>query len=799
MLKNYCKIAFRSLFRNRFSSIINIGGLAIGITVAILIGLWISDELSFDKYHDNYDRIAQVWEQQTLNGAVSTFTYQPFAIGKLLRTEYASDFKYVVMASQSRQNILSIATNNFVQNGIYMEEDAPKMLTLKMLEGTRDGLNDPHSILLSASAAKAIFGTKPATGSVLKLANKYDVKVTGVYEDLPYNTSFHDIAFIAPWKLYITTADWIRKAEAYWDNNSFQTFVQLAGQADLATVNKKIVNCKQTRVEPEDKKYQTKVFLNPMRDWHLRSNWDSNGKKGGGPIEYVWLFGVIGIFVLILACINFMNLSTARSERRAREVGIRKTIGSLRRQIIAQFYSESLLIVFAAFILAILVVQLSLPFFNEIAGKGMTIPYANPLFWILCIGFTLACGLLAGSYPALYLSSFNPVKVLKGTFKAGHSASLPRKVLVVIQFTISIVLAIGTIIVYNQVQYARNRPIGYDRQGLMMISMRTGDFYGKFGALSDALKSTGAVKEFAESHSPLNAVWSSNDQFAWPGSDPDVPNEFNTIWVTHDFGKTVGWQFTAGRDFSRDYPTDTTAIIANEAAIKFMGLKNPVGATIKWGLGKDAKNFKLIGVIKNMVTESPFAPVRQAFYFLDYNNVNWMILKLDPNKSAKSSIATIQAVFKKFIPSAPFDYTFADSEFAAKFATEEKIGKLSSVFATLAIFISCLGLFGLASFVAEQRTKEMGVRKVLGASALNVWKLLTGDFVMLVGISLLVAIPLAYYCMHQWLQSYSYRTGMPWWIFAAAAAGALMLTIITVSFQAARAAFANPVKSLRSE
>jgi putative ABC transport system permease protein len=368
-----------------------------------------------------------------------------------------------------------------------------------------------------------------------------------------------------------------------------------------------------------------------------------------------------------------------------------------------------------------------------------------------------------------------------------------------LQFTISIVLAIGTIVIYNQVQYARNRPIGYNRQGLMMISMRTEDFYGKYGAFGNALKSTGAVKEFAESHSPLHAMWSSNDQFAWPGSDPEVPNEFNTVWVTHDYGKTVDWQFTAGRDFSRGYPTDTTAIIANEAAIKFMGLKNPVGTTIKWGLGKDAKNYKLIGVVKNMVTESPFASVRQAFYFLDYNNVNWMILKLDPNKSAQSSIARIQDVFKKFIPSAPFDYTFADTEFAAKFAGEERIGKLSSVFATLAIFISCLGLFGLASFVAEQRTKEMGVRKVLGASVINVWKLLTGDFVLLVGISLLVAIPLAWWAMHSWLQSYSYRTGIPWWIFAATAGAALALTILTVSFQAIKAAFANPVKSLRSE
>ncbi len=333
----------------------------------------------------------------------------------------------------------------------------------------------------------------------------------------------------------------------------------------------------------------------------------------------------------------------------------------------------------------------------------------------------------------------------------------------------------------------------------MMIPMRSGDFYGKFDLLRDALKRSGAVREFAESHSPLHGLWSSNDAFSWPGSNPELPNEFGTDWVTHDFGKTVGWQFKAGRDFSKDFATDSSAVIANESAIKFMGLKDPVGKTIRWGTGKDARSLTIIGVIKDMLMESPFDPVKQTFYFLDYNNVNWIILKLDPNSSVGSSLAKIEAVFKRYIPAAPFDYTFADTEFAAKFATEERIGKLSTFFATLAIFISCLGLFGLASFVAEQRTKEMGVRKVLGATVLHVWKLLTRDFVLLVLISLLVAIPLAYFGMQSWLKPYSYKTGLPWWIFATAAAGALLLTIITVSYQAMRAAFSNPVDSLRNE
>ncbi|HEY4289211.1 MAG TPA: FtsX-like permease family protein [Puia sp.] len=798
MLRNYFSVAFRNLLRNRASSIINIGGLAVGMTVALLIGLWIDDELAFDKYHKNYDRIAQVIEQQTVNGTISTFEVMPFPIGKQLQNDYAGDFKYVVMASIPGASFLTAGTKSLSVNGIYMDVDAPRMLTLDMIEGDLDGLKDPHSILLAASTAKAIFGAVTAIGNVISIGNRLQVKITGIYADLPVNTTFHDLGFIAPWSLYITTADWIRNSQTKWDNNSFKTYTQLTDHASLGAVGKKIIDCKQTHVAPEDKKYQTKIILNPMRDWHLRSRWDDNGIKGGGPIEYVWLFGLIGIFVLILACINFMNLSTARSERRAREVGIRKTIGSRRWQIIGQFYSESLLVVVTAFLLSLLLAELSLPFFNSIAGKKMAIPFDNPVFWLLCVSFTIVSGLIAGSYPALYLSSFNPVKVLKGTFKAGRLASLPRKVLVVLQFTISIVLAIGTIVVYNQLQHTRNRPTGYDRNGLLMIPMRSADFYGKFDVLQSALKRSGAVLEFAESHSPLNGVWSSNDGFSWAGSNPQAPYEFATIWVTHDFGKAVGWQFQAGRDFSKAFATDSTAVIANETAILFMGLKDPVGKTIRWGTGKDAKNLTIIGVIKDMVMESPFEPVKQTFYFLDYNNVNWMILKLDPKASTASALTKIETVFKKYIPSAPFAYTFADAEYAAKFTTEVRIGKLSTFFATLAIFISCLGLFGLASFVAEQRTKEMGVRKVLGASVLQVWRILTVDFIRLVLISLLVAIPLAYFAMHNWLLSYPYRTGLPWWIFAMAAAGTLLLTIITVSYQAIRAGLVNPVKSLRT-
>lgn len=795
MIKNYFKIAFRNLAKNKVSSFINIGGLAVGMAVAVLIGLWIHDELSFDKYHQHYNRIARVMQRQTYNGTVYSGEAMPFPIGKQLEKDFGSDFKYVVMTSWEGEHILSYGEKKLSKSGIYMDRDGPKMLSLKMLKGSNDGLKEPNSILLSLSSAKAIFEDEEPIGKLLKINNTLNVKVTGVYEDLPFNTQFRDLTFIAPWELYVTSEPWIKRSEAQWDNNSFQLFVQLTGNADFETVNKKIINVKQEHVATADKKYNTEIFLHPMRDWHLRSHWDDNGKKTGGLIEYVWLFSIVGIFVLLLACINFMNLSTARSEKRAKEVGIRKAIGSLRTQLTVQFYSESLLVVSLAFVLAMLLVQFTLPWFNDVAAKKMAIPWSNPLFWLAGIGFMLITGIVAGSYPALYLSSFQPVKVLKGTFRVGRFASLPRKVLVVLQFTISMVLIIGTVIVYNQVQYSKNRPIGYNRDGLMMVEMRSPDFYGKFDLLRTNLKNSGTITEFAESSSPVTAVQSNNDGFTWAGKDPNLDVDFATIWVTHEFGKTVGWQFKEGRDLSREFSTDSSAMVINEAAVKFMGLKKPVGTVVKW----HRRSYTIVGVIKDMLMQSPYEPVKQTVYMLDYNNVNWIVLKLNPNKSAAASIAKIEAAFKKYIPSAPFDYKFADNEFAAKFAAEERIGKLSTFFAALAIFISCLGLFGLASFVAERRTKEIGVRKVLGASVTNLWGMLSKEFVVLVLLSCLIAVPIAWYFMQQWLLKYQYHTDISGWVFIGAGVGAMVITLLTVSFQAIKAAVTNPVKSLRTE
>lgn len=794
MIKNYLKIAFRNLIKNKVSSFINIGGLAIGMAVAIIIGLWIYDELSFNKNFKNYDRIAQVMQNATMNGETGTGITVPFPLGEELRKNFGSDFKYVTMASWNGNHILAFDEKKLTKSGSFFEPQAVQMLSLKMLNGTKDGLKDPSSILLSESSAKAYFGNDDPIGKSMKIDNSMDVKVTGVYEDLPYNSSFADVTFIAPWELFANSQG-LKNNPDPWRCNCYLGYTQVADNTDMDKVSAKIKDIKPSKINKSELTQKPQVFLQPMSKWHLYSEF-KNGVNVGGRIQYVWLFGIIGVFVLLLACINFMNLSTARSEKRAKEVGIRKSVGSSRSQLIFQFFSESLLVAVFAFVLSILLVQLVLPFFNEVADKKMSILWSNPLFWLLGIGFSIVTGLIAGSYPALYLSSFKPVKVLKGIFRAGRFAAIPRKALVVVQFTVSIILIIATIIVFRQIQFAKNRPIGYSRDGLVTLPMVTGDIHSHFDVVKSELINCGAIAAMAESQSPTTAVWQTNAGFDWKGKDPGLSVEFPNTEVSVDYGKTVGWQFKDGRDFSREFLTDSVGFVLNETAVKFMGLKTPVGEIVKW----DGEPFKVIGVIKDMLVESPYEPVRPSIFHLASSDPgNVVIVKINPAISAGEAVHKIETVFKKYNPAQPFDYQFVDEEYAKKFGNEQRIGKLASFFAILAIFISCLGLFGMASFVAEQRTKEIGVRKILGASVFNLWRLLSKDFVLLVFLSCAIAIPVAYYFLHEWLQKYEYRTEISWWIFVVAGSGTLIITLLTVSYQAIKAAVANPVKSLRTE
>jgi ABC-type antimicrobial peptide transport system permease subunit len=491
-----------------------------------------------------------------------------------------------------------------------------------------------------------------------------------------------------------------------------------------------------------------------------------------------------------------MNLSTARSEKRAKEVGIRKTVGSARGQLIKQFLSESLLVAFVSFVFSILFVELLLPLFNKLADKNIELPWSSALFWLVALAFTFITGLISGSYPALYLSRFEPIKVLKGTFRVGRFASLPRKILVVIQFTFSIALIIGTIIVFKQIQFAKNRPVNYRNEGLITMMMSTPDLYGHYDAIRSDLLTTGVVDNMAESSSPTTNVWSNQIGFNWQGKDPNSLPSFGTIAVTEDFGKTIGWQIKEGRDFSKDFATDSLAMILNESAVKLVGMKQDiVGQTIQF----NDKNYTVVGVIKDMIMESPYRPVTPTVFLFDRNWANVITVAIKHGAPVKTALSKIETVLRKYNPAAPFDYTFNDEDYAKKFADEERVGNLASFFTILAIFISCLGLFGLASFVAEQRKKEIGVRKVLGASTYNLWRMLSREFAFLVMISCFISIPLAWYYLNNWLKHYEYRTTISVWIFILSGIGALAITLITVSFQAIKAAIANPVKSLRTE
>ncbi|MHA4812548.1 ABC transporter permease [Flavitalea flava] len=799
MLKNHFKVALRGIFKNKAHSLINIAGLSVGMAVALLIGLWIWDEFSFDKTFQHYDRIAQVMQSETANGTTQTIEEMPLPMARELRSVYGSNFKYVVLSSGVRNHVLTLGgekpgEEKFVKTGAFMEEDAPEMLTLKMLKGSRAGLKDPASILLSQTVSTAIFGHDDPLGKSLKIDNKMNVTITGVYEDLPYNNSFQAVSFIAPWNLFHSSEARVREAENDWGRSSWQVYVQLADKVDITSVSTQIKDVKLNKMDKNDAKFKPVLFLHPMSKWHLFSEF-KNGINTGGRIQYVRLFGIIGIFVLLLACINFMNLSTARSGKRAKEVGIRKAIGSLRGQLIGQFYSESLLVVFLSFVFSLVLVWIMLPFFNEVADKKIFITWANPWFWLLSGSFILITGLIAGSYPALYLSSFQPIKVLKGTFRVGRFSSVPRKVLMVVQFTVSVILIIGTMVVFRQIQFAQSRPIGYDRDGLITVNMSSPDIHEHFNALRNDLLKTGAVLEIAESESPTTALWSGVGGLEWKEKDPNMADEFGNIGVSPEYGRTIGWQFVQGRDFSKSFGTDSNAMILNETAVKYMGLKKPIGETVRWW----NRNLTVVGVIKDMVMESPFEPVKQTFFFLSPGPGYLLNIKLNPSAGTGDALKKVEAIWRQYAPTEPFRYKFADQQFAKKFAAEQRVGKLAGFFASLAIFISCLGLFGLASFIAEQRIKEIGVRKILGASVFSLWSLLSKDFVSLIIISLLIAMPAAYYFMHTWLENYTYRLVISGWIFVSAGLGTITITLLTVSFQSIKAALANPAKSLKVE
>ena len=792
MLRNYFKTALRNLIRNKTYSFINITGLAIGMAVALLIGLWIWDELSFDHYHANHARLAQVRDTRFGGGQPVTDMSVDVPLATVLRTRYSNDFKHMALTTGFGQENLTAGETRIVRAGMWVQPELPEMLSLNMQKGSRDGLKDPSSILLTASLARTLFGNADPMNRTIRVDSQWEVKVAGVFEDLPANTLFHRSNFFLSWDKYVDTHSWMKNTQAQWGNHFGVLFVEIADHADFDQLSAKIKDIPGEFLKQGSKE---ELQLHPMDRWHLYNEF-KNGQSAGGRIQFVWLFGIIGVFVLLLACINFMNLSTARSEKRAKEVGIRKSIGSVRGQLIGQFLCESVAVAFLALIGALLLAQALLPFFNSLASKELSILWDMPLFWLLIVGFTLFTGLISGSYPAFYLSAFDPIQVLKGTFRVGRYASVPRKILVVVQFTVSITLAIGSIIVYRQIQFARDRPVGYSREGLLSVFITNSPgVKSHYESLRNDIMRTGAVENMTSSSGSQTNIWSDEAGFDWIGKTPGTDPYFGTVAITHDYGKTIGWTVVEGRDVSRDLRTDSGAFILNEAAVRQTGFKHPIGQIMKY----HGADHRIIGVVKDMVMESPYDPAEPTVFFIDYNWNNYITFRVRRDLSMREAIARIAPLFKKYDAENTFSFTPTDDVYSQKFAGEERIGNLAAFFTILALFISCLGLFGLASFVAEQRTKEIGLRKVLGATVFNLWNLLSKDFVVLVLISCVIAIPLASYYLDLWLQKYAYHTRISWWIYVSAGLGALIITMLTVSYQTIRAANRNPAKSLRTE
>jgi len=794
MFKNYLKIAWRNLVKNKVYSFINIAGLAAGMAVAMIIGLWIYDELSANKHFKNYNTLYQVMMHQTFDGKRGSQQALPFPIGEELKAKYP-DFKAVAMCDWGNSHSLIYGDKKISKTGHFIGEEAINMFSLNILDGDKNPLHEPYSIVLTEETAKILFGAENPVGKIVKMDNATNLKVTAVVTKQPKSSSL-SFDYLIPFQLEEILYSYIKQYhKTNWGNNSWQVFVQLNNNANEKTVDAKIKNVVLSHFTDENtlKSILPEVFIHPMAKWRLYSDFE-NGKNTGGFIKYVRMFGILGLIVLIIACINFMNLSTARSEKRAREVGVRKAVGSGRTQLIRQFLSESMLISALAFLFALLLVAIALPYFNKLTDKAMSLQVSSPLFWGIMIAFTVVTGLLAGSYPAFYLSSFNPVRVLKGNLKAGKSSSLPRKILVVVQFASSVILMIGTTIIYQQIQHGKDRPIGFNNKGL--ISVNWSDDIGKnYRALKQELLSSGAAFSVCQSNSPPSQIYSNNNGWEWKNSLPvEKSVVFSTITTEYEYTKTLGIKMIDGRDFSRDF-ADSNGVILNQAAVKRMGLKNPVGEMLKW----NGQPMVVIGVIPDIQMESPFRPISPLTIIFNKDWVSYVDIRINPNMSASKAISVMKPIFDKYNPAFPFEYQFADEQYAKKFNYEELVGNLAAIMAVLAIFISCLGLFGLASFTAEQRVKEIGVRKVLGASIFNLWKLISKDFVILVLIACAIAIPVAWFAMNEWLKNYQYKINIGWGTFILVVALSIAITLITVSFQSIKAAFANPAKSLRTE
>jgi putative ABC transport system permease protein len=787
MFKNFLKIAFRNLARSKGFSVINILGLSIGMASAALILLWINNEVGYDQFHEKKDRIYEAWNKAEFSGKLNTWNTTPKVLARTVEKDIP-EVEDAVRVNWPSNYLFSIGDKRFTLKGNIVDSNFLRVFSFPLVKGNPNlALKDMHSIVITETLAKKLFNDEEPMGKIIKIDNKENFTVTGVLKDLPNNTRFQ-FEYLLPWSYLRFTGE----DDEYWGNNSTRTYVLLKPNVSLAAAQSKIKGIK-LKYDKNEKKWE--MFLYPMSKWRLYSSFENGVEDGRGRIEFVRMFAIIAAFILLIACINFMNLSTARSEKRAKEVGIRKVVGAQKSSLVAQFIGESILLSLIAGILALVIVQLCLPAFNTLTDKRLFVEYSSATFWLSAVGFILFTGILAGSYPAFFLSSFQPVKVLKGTFKKASATINPRKVLVVLQFTFAIVLIICTVIVKQQINHAQNRETGYDKNNLV-YHWFTGDIEKNYLLIKNELLQEGVAESITKVSGPPTYSMSDGWGQEWEGKDPEDKTDFYRYNQDEGIAKTLGLQFVYGRDFDlRQFPTDSTGMIINESALKVMKFKDPIGKIVK----DNGKDWHIVGVIKDFILTNPYEPTGPMLISGASAWFNVMLIKLNAQNNTAQNLEKAEKIFKKYNTEYPFDFKFVDEEYANKFEDEKRTGTLAALFAALTIFISCLGLFGLATYMAENRIKEIGVRKVLGASVTSITALLSKDFLMLVFVSFLIAAPLSWWAMHTWLQDYNYRITISWWVFALAAVLSSLIAILTVSYQAIKAALSNPVKSLRSE
>lgn len=788
MIKNYFKTTLRNLWKNKGYSFLNIFGLAVGITAAALIFIWVESEVTKNDHFLNKKDIYITKSKQSYDQATYVFEATPGPLGPAIKQEIPG-IKHVVRTDWGSTLLFSVGDNNLYQKGYHADPEILDVLSVEFLRGNRQtALSEPNNIILSESGTKRLFGDEPALGRTLRINNDETYTVSGIVKDFPKNSSFQ-FNWLIPFKKYQSGQKWLKT----WGNNGIMTLVQLEPNANVEQINKQLLNFVKNKTDGEVTFSQN--FLYPMSRWNLYNSFDKDGNEQEGHVKYVRLFSIIAWVILIIACINFMNLATARSGKRAKEVGMRKVVGAGRKSLIGQFLGESIIYAFLSALLAIAFIYIFITPFNTLVGKELSVDLFKPSRVYFIISIVLACGLLAGSYPALYLSAFSPLATIKSAREKSGTVGLIRRGLVILQYTSAVVLIICTSIIYQQIQHIKNRDMGFDRSRVLTTPLR-GEMLEHMNVIKQELTSTEGVEQIGLSNLNVMQIGSNTNGMDWDGKNPEMDVLIGILHADENLIPTLGMTIEQGRNFRQGQIGDSSNIIINQAFAKLIKPEgNVVGHAVRWG----NKPYTVVGVVKDFIYNNVYNPSEPMFFhpFMADNGI--INIRTKSGTDLSETVTQIEQIIKTHNPGYPFEYQFLDDTFNNKFQSEMLIQKLASVFAILAIIISCLGLFGLASYSAERRTKEIGIRKVLGASVSRLVGLLNKEFVILVGISCVIAFPIAWWFMHKWLGSYNYRIQIQWEVFALAAVVAIGVAVLTISTQAFKAAVTNPIKNLRTE